>query len=165
MKRPTANHFGGCPQMLVDGRQRPLDDTWCFFLPCTGISWWVFAVPWKRRKNSAHENTYIETLHGTHTVRAAPSEPLHHSHQSKWLEGKAWGSLAQRHPCPLQPQPPALALKTWVLGSTRVALPKISVASKTNPVWRKVKGKGQRAIKIGPSSAAARRRSCAAVGL
>ena len=32
MKRPTANHFGGWSQMLVDGRQ-PLDDTWCFFLP------------------------------------------------------------------------------------------------------------------------------------
>ena len=24
-------------QMVVDGHQRPLDDTWCFFLPCTGI--------------------------------------------------------------------------------------------------------------------------------
>ena len=32
-----SNHNGGCSQMLVDGRQRPLDDTWCFFLPCKGI--------------------------------------------------------------------------------------------------------------------------------
>ena len=36
MKRPTANHFGRCSQMLVDG-QGPLDDTWCLFLPCRGI--------------------------------------------------------------------------------------------------------------------------------
>ena len=35
MKRPTAKHFGGCPQMLVDGRQRPLDDTSCISQPCT----------------------------------------------------------------------------------------------------------------------------------
>ena len=29
VKRPTANHYGGCSQMLVDGCQRPLDDIWC----------------------------------------------------------------------------------------------------------------------------------------
>ena len=79
MKRPTANHYGGRSQMLVDGRQRPLDDTWCFFLPCRGIfvtSWWVFAVTWKRGKNSAHENAYIETLLGARMVRATPSMSL-----------------------------------------------------------------------------------------
>ena len=35
VKRPTANHFGRCSQMLVDGRQRPLDDTWCKSKLCT----------------------------------------------------------------------------------------------------------------------------------
>ena len=35
MKRPTTNHFGGCSQMLVDGRQRRLDDTWCISKRCT----------------------------------------------------------------------------------------------------------------------------------
>ena len=29
MKRPTANHYGRCSQMLVDGHWRPLDDTCC----------------------------------------------------------------------------------------------------------------------------------------
>ena len=49
MERPTTNHFGRCSQMCVDGCHRPLDDTWCFFLPCRGIfvtSCWVFAVVW-----------------------------------------------------------------------------------------------------------------------
>ena len=65
------------------------DDTWCFFLPCRGIfvtfrgfsgtiTWCLRA--WKRGKNSAQENTYIETLHrarmvhGARTVRATPSK-------------------------------------------------------------------------------------------
>ena len=31
--------------MLVDGCQRPLDDTWCSFC-AVFTSWWVFAVTW-----------------------------------------------------------------------------------------------------------------------
>ena len=38
MKRPTANHFGGCSQMLVDDCQRPLDDIWCISKLCTARS-------------------------------------------------------------------------------------------------------------------------------
>ena len=62
MKRPTANHFGGCSQMLVDGRQRPLDDTWCLFLPCRGI-FNLVPLSLEAGGNSAHENACIETLH------------------------------------------------------------------------------------------------------
>ena len=36
MKGPTANHYGRRSQMLVDGRQRPLDDTSCILKRCTG---------------------------------------------------------------------------------------------------------------------------------
>ena len=35
VKRPTANHSGRCSQMLVDGRQRPLDDASCILKLCT----------------------------------------------------------------------------------------------------------------------------------
>ena len=34
MKRPATNHVGRCSQMLVDGRQRPLDDTSCISKLC-----------------------------------------------------------------------------------------------------------------------------------
>ena len=67
---------------------RPLDDTWCFFLPCRGIfvtSWWVFAATWKRGKNSAHQNAYIETLHGARTVRATPSQHANTVTVGSWL--------------------------------------------------------------------------------
>ena len=35
VKRPTTNHSGRCSQMLVDGRQRPLDDASCISKLCT----------------------------------------------------------------------------------------------------------------------------------
>ena len=76
MKMPTANHYGGCFQMLAGGHQRPLDDTWCFFLPCKGTfvtSWLVSRLLGSGGKNSAYENAYIETLHGARTVPATPS--------------------------------------------------------------------------------------------